>query len=575
MSFGDDRATRGGIYRIGFWCIVLLALTLRLWGIANQLPYKSYIEEDEFIYTALKYGSGDLNPHWFTNPPLYSYLLFTLYVIYYLAGKAVGIYANTDQYLFGYLTDPTPWYLIARSLSALLVIPTLMLICMITQRVFSRRCALAACAFFSVMPLPVCSAHYGCTEPLLMVFALLAALYAVRWRESGDMRFSTLAGVFTGLAAGTKYTGIFCAVILLAAHYEYWKPQVRVAFGKSILTGALAFLAVCPFLLLSPHEYFSTAGILLAPFRGGDFAWMKIPNLHLSLLLRYMPEGMGRAMAAAAVAGTIYLLLSRRRSTFLIAVLPMAFYFVAGFSHLFHGRYMLICYPFFAIAAAGVTEAVAMRIGRWPAAYFTLLCAALLLPSFCDSVNCVRDLMLPTTSVLSAQWIAGNLPEGSRMLVELVPVTRSEESIVREQRMKLTGPRSPYGYRKMTSHFFELQRRAVRGGKGFDVTRVLSPLGFYMEAGSKNYEEEWMTPEHMHDLIEDFSRYDYAVLSELRSLRFVEREKLPACLTFMNDFYREVMKRGKLLKVFRPEAGKSRGDTILIYELPGAMGKRR
>jgi len=574
MSFGDDRATRGGIYRIGFWGIVLLALSLRLWGIAHQLPYKSYIEEDEFIYTALKYGSGDLNPHWFVNPPLYSYLLFTLYMIYYLAGKAVGIYANTDQYVLGYLTDPTLWYLIARSLSALLVIPTLMLIRMITQRVFSRRCALAACAFFAVMPVPVRYAHYGCTEPLLMVFALLAALYAVRWRESADTRFSTLAGVFTGLAAGTKYTGIFCAVILLAAHYEYWKPQVRVAFAKSILAAALAFLAVCPFPLLSPREYVTKAAFILGPFRVGDFAWVKIPNLHLSILLRYMPDGMGGAMAAAAVAGTIYLLLSRRRSAFLIAVLPMAFYFVVGFSRFFNERYMLICYPFFAIAAAAITEAVAMRIGRRSAACFTVLCAALLLPSLRDSVNRVRDLMLPTTSVLSAQWIAGNLPEGSRILVENVPVARSEESIVREQRMKLSAPRSPYDYRKMTSHFFDLQRNAARSRNGFDVTSVLSPLGFSTEAGGKNYEEEWMTLERMHDLIADLSRYDYAVLNKLHFMHYGEREKLPACLTFMNDFYREVKERGKLLKVFGPEAGKSGGDTILIYELPGATGKR-
>ena len=48
--------------RLILWGIVVLAVVLRAWGLSHQLPDKTYIEEDEFIYTALKYGSGDPMP---------------------------------------------------------------------------------------------------------------------------------------------------------------------------------------------------------------------------------------------------------------------------------------------------------------------------------------------------------------------------------------------------------------------------------------------------------------------------------------------------------------------------------
>lgn len=562
---GSGVAEHRGIYRLAVLAILLLALALRFWGIAHQLPYKSYIEEDEFIYTALKYGSGDLNPHWFFHPSLYTYLLFSLYAVYYLIGRAVGTYSGVEQYLIRYLTDPTPWYLIARSLSALLVVPALLLIETITRALFSRRCALAACAFFAVMPLGVVYAHYGCTEPLLMVFALLAARQVLRACETGSARHLVLAGVCAGLAAGTKYIGVLAVVTLLAA-----RGNVRKGFGRSLLAAGIAFLAVCPFPLLTPREYVANIALLLSqPLSVGELGWVKTPNLHLAFLTRYMPEGMGMGMASAAIAGTVYLLLSRRRRYLLVAALPAVFYCLIGFSRLYYDRYMLICYPFFAIAAAAFIEAVAALIPRRSGLCFILLCAAIALPSLHDSIGRVRDMVLPDTSVLAAEWIGENLAPGRRVLAELVPLPRTEESIAREQRMKTRSPRRAYGYRKMTSLFFELERRAARGKEGFDVTRILHPRGFHMVPGGKGYEAEWMTPKLMRETLGDLSRYDYALLSEFHSRRYGGRDTLPARFTFMADFYDEVRGRGTLVRVFKPEAGMSRGSTFLLYALPG------
>ena len=105
--------------RLILWGIVVLAVVLRAWGLSHQLPDKTYIEEDEFIYTALKYGSGDPNPHWFFHPPLYSYLLFALYGAYYLLGAAAGWFRGAEEFILQYLVDQQrhrgAWHLPERS----------------------------------------------------------------------------------------------------------------------------------------------------------------------------------------------------------------------------------------------------------------------------------------------------------------------------------------------------------------------------------------------------------------------------------------------------------------------------
>ncbi|HOE27786.1 MAG: glycosyltransferase family 39 protein [Candidatus Aureabacteria bacterium] len=564
--------------RLILWGIVVLAVVLRAWGLSHQLPDKTYIEEDEFIYTALKYGSGDPNPHWFFHPPLYSYLLFALYGAYYLLGAAAGWFRGAEEFILQYLVDPSAFYIIARGLSVLLSVPAVLLLHRFGRNVCSPRVGLAACLLFAVMPLGVKYAHYGCTEPLLLCLVLAAAVCAARALQTGRVRPLLAAGAFAGAAMGTKYTGAFALALVAAAV----PPPTRVSSWAALLgafaAAGAAFLLVCPFPILAPQEFAANVSLLASqPLQVGEYSWQRIPNLYLEFARRHMPVGMTAPLAWISLAGTVFLWLRHRREDILVAALPTAFYLVIGRSRLFYDRYMLVCYPFFALAAAALLDAAAARAAgllapaaarpRRAAALLAAAAVALALGGAGASARLVRLMVLPETRFLAARWIEEHLPAEARILADDAPVPQTEESVRREQRLKEREPRQEFGYREKTGLYFDLQRRAARGRRGFDVTRILHPRGFHMLGGGRGYEEEWMTPERMKAQLESIDDYDYVLASSTGAYRYRAREILPERFRFLHDFYAGLAGRGTVVKVFRPEPSRSTGPEYTLYRV--------
>jgi hypothetical protein len=56
--------------------VVVLALTLRLWGIGWQLPWQFHPDEGHYTWKAMDLISQEtLNPKYFRNPSLFTYIL--------------------------------------------------------------------------------------------------------------------------------------------------------------------------------------------------------------------------------------------------------------------------------------------------------------------------------------------------------------------------------------------------------------------------------------------------------------------------------------------------------------------
>src|SRR5580704_5643262 len=88
-------------------------LALRLWGIRQGLPYAYNADEaDHFVPRAVAmFEHHSLNPHYFANPPAFTYLLHYLFAVWYGgAGGAVHAFA----------TQPGDVYTLARAAAALL-----------------------------------------------------------------------------------------------------------------------------------------------------------------------------------------------------------------------------------------------------------------------------------------------------------------------------------------------------------------------------------------------------------------------------------------------------------------------
>src|ERR1700730_15570194 len=70
------RAHGRGLHRPLLAGLLVVTFLLRLWGIKQGLPYSYNADEAKhFVPRALFFFSHDLTPHYFLNPPGYSYLL--------------------------------------------------------------------------------------------------------------------------------------------------------------------------------------------------------------------------------------------------------------------------------------------------------------------------------------------------------------------------------------------------------------------------------------------------------------------------------------------------------------------
>ena len=89
---GDGATTGSRRWAWGGLAIVLAGgLGLRLWGIGQGLPYAYNADEaDHFVPHAIEmFGQHSLNPHYFANPPAYTYVLHYLFAIAY--GGTAGV----------------------------------------------------------------------------------------------------------------------------------------------------------------------------------------------------------------------------------------------------------------------------------------------------------------------------------------------------------------------------------------------------------------------------------------------------------------------------------------------------
>src|SRR5579862_3343848 len=124
------RARELGPHRPAVAVLVVAAFLLRIWGIKQGLPYSFNSDEaTHFVPRAIDFFSHNLDPHYFLNPPAYSYLLNV---------ALEGWFGSADAATRAYVTDPTAVFVVARVVAALLGTLAVWLTCLAGTRLFSR-----------------------------------------------------------------------------------------------------------------------------------------------------------------------------------------------------------------------------------------------------------------------------------------------------------------------------------------------------------------------------------------------------------------------------------------------------
>ncbi|MEX0993493.1 MAG: glycosyltransferase family 39 protein [Solirubrobacterales bacterium] len=562
--------------------VLALAFVLRVWGIKQGLPYVYNVDEaSNFVPSALSFFFTDsLNPHYFVNPPAFSYLLHVVLAFWYGGGWPFG--AGHDV-AHAYAVDPTSVFVVARMTSAVLGTATVAVVYLIGKRLYDRRVGLIAAALMAVAFLPVFYSHLALNDvPALL--PLTVSIYGsagvlTRGRTSDYL----LAAVALGFAAATKYTAAIALLPLAAAIvYRLAGAQRGETLRIARVVAVAALAAVAAFVVANPHFVLSFDEFqegLRTQESESDFGKLGLDqDSGVVYYLWTLTWGLGWLPALGALAGALFALKEDRWRAALLVPWPVVVILFLGLQGRYFGRWLIPALPALAILAALAAVRVAELATsgqRSRTALVSALAIALVAQGLVRSIHVDRVLARDDTRNVLRQRMVRVVPPNSKVVVEPVVPDAWFTDAGRPPPVSSSGRRwvkLPTG-RSMLDN----SGRPRRGGVGRTVTpedyqRVLRP-----------------------ELIDSYERggFCWVVIGSTQYGRsFVSPEEAPGAIAY----YRELSRRGDVVErvsPFRqgskpshfnfdwsfdyyPFAYERPGPTLIAYRLRGGdcAGKR-
>jgi len=390
--------TRSRRFRVAFVVVLLIAAGLRLRGVDFGLPLaEARPDEITIAFQAMKFGTGDLNPHSFNYPTLFKYMIFGAFGVWYVLGKALGLFGGQDAFLLSFFQGDPSFRLLMRGWSVAAGVGAVAVLAAAPGRLWGA-------ALLSVCMLAVRDSHFGVTDPTLTLFTVASVLSACILAHEGSLRAATWAGVLGGLAASTKYNGALTAApIALAALLSPGAtvPLLVRAAGAMIV----AFLAGSPYVALDFPTF--RKDFLFEMNHLSEGHYVEIGNVyvhHLTASLRY---GMGVPLLVAGLVGLVVGVWRTPRVGLVWASFPIVWFAVMGRGETAFYRYMLPAVPFLCAGAGVFLESV--RDVRVRGALLALIAA----PTLWSSLETTRLMAAGDTRADMGAWIEANVPSDS------------------------------------------------------------------------------------------------------------------------------------------------------------------
>lgn len=417
--------------------LLALALAVRLWGIHFGLPFVYHVDEAWFGQKAINYFTGDLNPHFWHAPSLFTYLVAAVWSIYFLAGKIFGKFTTAASFIKAFNDDPSVFLVLGRLLTVFLSVATIYLVYLIGKRMYNERVGFLAALFLIFSPEHNRISHYMNPDSPMVFFLALSFLFIWRIYKTGKGEYYALAGISAGLAFATKYGGHMLFIPLFLAHLFYVLenrlPKKRIILHPPLIGSALlflmTFLAACPYVFLDFPAFWK------------DFRWQ---SEHLYTLghfgsstaqpsalfyLQYgFRENIGLIAQFLVAGGLVYGLWRFRRREVLLFSFPVLLFATISPWKTYATRYLLPAAPFFILIAAFFLDAALKGLSnllgsfsgkKW--AGFTaagLIVLFILVPSAVSVFRLDWSLAHKDTRTVARDWIYDNIPEKSKVAFE-------------------------------------------------------------------------------------------------------------------------------------------------------------
>jgi 4-amino-4-deoxy-L-arabinose transferase-like glycosyltransferase len=446
-----DRQTRRGFPELKILILILLlALVIRLVGISFGLPYIYHVDEARFANISLDYFSGDLNPHFFHVPTLYTYMVAGIWAVYFHCGQIFGEFDTTADFLMSFSEDPTLFVILARLLTVLLSIGTVFLVYWIGTKMFNRRVGTIASLFLIFSHVHNKISHYMVPDSPMIFFFMLAFLFIWGIYEKGDRKFYVLAGLFAGLAMATKYGGQMLFLPLLLAHIfrilDKKQPVKDIFLSIPLFLSGIFFIfgffLGCPYCFLDyPAFWNGFAWQSQHLYVEGHFGSSTAQPAWLFYLKYGFRENIGLLSQILVIGGVAFSLIKHRKKDIILLSIPLVLFFIIGGWKAMAVRYLLPLTPFLILIASVFLDSILCRIesglAKSPSSSLirlgqkgwisVLIILIFILPSVVKVIRFDLTLTQTDTRTVARDWIEENLPAGSYLAKEMYGPPISEE----------------------------------------------------------------------------------------------------------------------------------------------------
>jgi hypothetical protein len=406
---------------IGLALVLAAALLLRLWGVKQGMPYAYNADENaHFVPGAIGLFGHGWDPHYFVNPPAYTYLLHVVFDVWF--GGRAGVSK-------AFATNPTEVFVVARVTAAVVGTLAVWLLYLAGARMFGRATGLLAASLLAVSFLAVFYSHLALNDvPTLAPIALSLWGTAGILRE-GCVRDYLIAGVGLGLACATKYTGgIVLLPLLMAAGVQFAAPGGP---GRALRGTVLAgIVAVGAFVVANPYALLDFAAFRDGLQHQADAAEDVAGKLgltqtsgHLYYLWTFT-WGLGWVPLVGAIAGAGVLAFEDRRALLVLGPAPVLYVLFMGTQERFFGRWLLPIFPIACLLAAyAIVRLAQLAARRAPAlapALAVLGAVVLLGQGIVYSLHSAMTLSRTDTRNATRAWLVAHVPAGTKIVVEPV-----------------------------------------------------------------------------------------------------------------------------------------------------------
>lgn len=342
--------------------VVIFAVFIRVIFYWHGYPFIFHPDEPTVVRGALEIRFYP-NPGHFDWPHLFIYLNYFVYMVF----AKFREFAATYNWFRGtvFYDDNLVFYYISRIFEGILGGLTVIPIFLSAKELFkSRKAALVSACVFAVIPLHVWNSHLALIDVPMIFFFSWVLFFSSKIFTSGKLRFYILAGLFTGLAAATKYHGAFGALMIMLAHFlDFHTVEAQLSkFYKLVVAGivsVLGFVLAMPYALLDFETFTRTDGPKGALWQFSNVGHVPLDAQLIKFIYNIfirIPDDVGYTFAALTIAGFVYFLVKKKFSKVLFFVYVMFLFlvfYISGFEKS-RSHYLMISYPFIALASGFV-----------------------------------------------------------------------------------------------------------------------------------------------------------------------------------------------------------------------------